>query len=183
MQFPKYEELCHVLEPVALQHRVSEWHGFLCGVMAVDITYPLDTSIHILVADSAEICLTDELADQLDQIFQTVRGQMTDSNLQFELCLPQDDAVDLSARVSALASWCDGFLYGLANAGLQDTSTLSADAQEILKDLSKIAQLDGASSGDEEEEASYNEVMEFVRVASLLIAEEIQPLKSSEGLH
>ena len=82
-----------------------------------------------------------------------------------------------------MASWCDGFLYGLANAGLQDTSTLSADAQEILKDLSKIAQLDGASSGDEEEEASYNEVMEFVRVASLLIAEEIQPLKSSEGLH
>ena len=143
----------------------------------------LPSSVNTLVADAAEINATQESKQLMEQVYQIVQSQMTDSNLQFELCLPDSDNIDLSARVNALASWCDGFLYGLANAGLQEKQSLSAEAQEILLDFSRIAQLDGADTGEEDEEISYNELMEFVRMAVLLIAEEIQPLKSSEGLH
>ena len=183
MELPAYEELCLALEPVGLHLRVSEWHGYLCGALAVDIAFYLPSSVQTLVADAAEIKMTQESKQLMEHVYQIVQRQMTDSNLQFELCLPESDNTNLSKRVSALASWCDGFLYGLANAGLQDKQSLSGEIQEILLDFSRIAQLDGAETGEEDEEISYNELMEFVRMAALLVAEEIQPLNSSEGIH
>jgi len=36
---------------------------------------------------------------------------------------------------------------------------------------------------DEEEEVSFVELVEFVRVAVLLLAEEVQPMKSSRTVH
>lgn len=183
MHLPTYEELYSVLEPVALDQRVSEWHGFLCGALAVDISFPLATSVDTLVAGAVHINRTAESTELMNKVFEVVQGQMTDSNLQFELCLPESETTDLTKRVSALASWCDGFLYGLANAGLQEIPSLSAEIQEILQDFSRIAQLDGADTGEEDEEVSYNELMEYVRIAVLLITEEIQPLKASERLH
>ena len=183
MHLPSYNELCAGLEPVALDQRISEWHGYVCGALAVDIGFPLSTSVETLVADAVPINSTPESTRLVNTVYEVVQNQMTDSNLQFELCLPDGDSADLTQRVVALASWCDGFLYGVANAGLQETTTLSAETQEILQDFSRIAQLNGADSGEEDEEVSYNELMEYVRMAVLLIAEEIQPLKSSEGLH
>lgn len=183
MILPTYDELCSALEPVALDQRVSEWHGYLCGALAVDIRFPLPTSVDTLVANAAPIQVTPESTRLMNTVYEVVQSQMTDSNLQFELCLPDSDKTNLTQRVIALAAWCDGFLYGVANAGLQDVSALSKESREILQDFSRIAQLDGADTGEEDEEVSYNELMEYVRMATLLIAEEIQPLKSSEGLH
>jgi uncharacterized protein YgfB (UPF0149 family) len=60
---------------------------------------------------------------------------------------------------------------------LQDASQLPQDTLEIIQDLSRIAQLDGADTGEEEEELSYVELMEYVRMAALLVAEELQPIK------
>ncbi len=161
---------------------IAEWHGFLGGVLAVDIAYPVHTSVSTLVADSADTNYTEELKELMDQVYEAVRIQMTDPNLQFELCLPDSDTVDLSKCVAALATWCEGFLFGLVNAGLQHMPSPPADTQEILQDLSRIAQLDGADTGEEDEEVSFNELMEFVRMAGLLIAEEVQPLKLSREL-
>ena len=183
MHLPTYNELCIVLEPVALNKRVSEWHGYLCGALAVDITFPLPTAVNTLVADAESMHITPESTELMNTVYEVVQNQMTDSNLQFELCLPEDESTDLTQRVTALAAWCDGFLYGVANAGLQEIPSLSAETQEILQDFSRIAQLDGADTGEEEEEVSYNELMEYVRMAVLLVAEDIQPLKAPEGLH
>lgn len=183
MDLPNYEELRHALMPVALDRRVSEWHGYICGVLAVDITFPLASSVSTLVADSAEISMTLESDQLMQRVYQVAQSQMTDTNLQFQLILPDSDNMDLNTRVNALASWCEGFLFGLANAGLQQTPSLHPDIQEILVDFSRIAQLDGADTGAEDDEVFYNELMEFVRMSVLLVAEEIQPLKSSEGIH
>ena len=138
MHLPTYSELCSVLEPVALDKRVSEWHGYLCGALAVDISFPLPTAAHTLVADAAPINSTPESIEIMNTVYEVVQKQMTDSNLQFELCLPEDDEVDLTQRVTALASWCDGFLYGVANAGMQETASLSAETREILLDLWEV---------------------------------------------
>ena len=183
MNLPAYNELCRVMEPLALGERVSEWHGYLCGALAVDIGFPLPTAVDTLVADAQAVHATPESTRLMGTVYEAVHTQMTDSNLQFELCLPDSDDCDLTQRVVALAAWCNGFLYGVVNAGLQDTAHLSDEAQEILRDFSRIAQLDGVDTGNEDEEVSYNEIMEYVRMAVLLIAEEIQPIKSMEGLH
>ena len=124
-----------------------------------------------------------DLSGQFDEVYSTVLAQLTDSNLQFQLCLPEGEDVGLGEQVNALAEWCAGFLYGLANAGIQTKGTLSADVQEILQDVGAIAQVDGVELANEEEEVSFIELVEFVRVAVLLLAEEVQPMKSSRTVH
>ena len=183
MYLPSYNQVEALLENVALEKRASEWHGFLCGAIAVDIAYPLVTSIQTMISNTAEVAMGNDLSGQFDEVYSTVLAQLTDSNLQFQLCLPEGEDVGLGEQVNALAEWCAGFLYGLANAGIQTKGTLSADVQEILQDVGAIAQVDGVELANEEEEVSFIELVEFVRVAVLLLAEEVQPMKSSRTVH
>ena len=183
MYLPSHNEVEALLKNVALETRASEWHGFLCGVLSVDIAYPLATSIQTLLSNTAEVAVGDDFSGQFDEVYNIVRAQLTDSNLQFELCLPEGEDIHLSQQVNALAEWCSGFLYGLANAGIQTKSKLSPDVEEILQDFGAIAQVDAAELGDEEEELSFVELVEFVRVAVLLLAEGVQPITSSGTVH
>ena len=177
MQLPAYQELNNALRALDFGERTSELHGFLCGAVALDVSYPLDTCIATLAPDLSHITLNDELNDLLSSLYEAVRQQMTDPVLQLDLLIPEDELIDLSSRVTALAAWCDGFLFGLANAGLQAQAELPQDTAEILQDLTRISHLHGAEVGDEDEEVSYNELLEYVRMSALLVAEELQPIK------
>lgn len=176
MQLPAYQDINVALNSLTFGERASELHGFLCGAVALDVSYPLDTCIHALAPDLDQVSISEDLQGMLVSLYESVRQQMTDPVLQLDLLVPDDDAVNLSARVQALAEWCDGFLFGLANAGLQAQADLPADTSEILLDLTRISQLQGADTGEEDEEVSYNELLEYVRMSALLVAEELQPI-------
>ncbi len=182
MQLPAYQELNNALRALDFGERASELHGFLCGAVAFDVSYPLDTCISTLASDLSHTNISPELDDLLVSLYETVRQQMTDPVLQLDLLMPDDEAVDLSKRVTALAAWCDGFLFGLANAGLQSRAELPQDTAEILLDLTRISQLQGADTGEEDEEVSFNELLEYVRMSALLVAEELQPIKMTAEL-
>ncbi len=182
MQLPTYQELNTALFAFDLGGRTSELHGFLCGAVALDVSYPLDTSLHTLAPDVRDVQINTDLKEMLTVLYDTVRQQMTDPILQLELLMPEDESVDLTTRVNALASWCDGFLFGLANAGLQAHADIPEDTSEILLDLTRISQLHGADTGEEEEEVSFNELLEYVRMSALLVAEELQPIKMTTEL-
>ncbi|MFK8027032.1 MAG: UPF0149 family protein [Gammaproteobacteria bacterium] len=177
MELPAHQQLNNSLQSLDFGDRASELHGFLCGVVALDISYPLDTCLSTLAPDISHVEANNELNDLLAELSEVVRVQMTDPELQLELLLPDSEEIDLTSRVSALASWCDGFLFGLANAGLQSQAELPKDTSEILLDLTRISQLHGADTGEEDEEVAYNELLEYVRMSALLVAEELQPIK------
>ena len=182
MQLPAYQELNSALRSLDIGERTSELHGFLCGAVALDVSYPLDTCISTLAPDLSHIAINEELNEMLSSLYETVRQQMTDPVLQLDLLMPDDEDIDLSTRVAALAAWCDGFLFGLANAGLQAQADLPQDTSEILLDLTRISQLHGADTGEEDEEVSFNELLEYVRMSALLVAEELQPIKMTTEL-
>ena len=181
MQLPPYEQLNYALQAQEFGDRLPELHGFVCGALALDIAYPVDTSVGILAPELENVVFDIDLQEQLDHLYEATRAQMTDPVLQLDLYLPgydnEEDEINLSTRVAALASWCDGYLFGLANAGLQNQTSLPADTAEIIQDLTRIAQLEGADTGEEDEELSYVELLEYVRMSALLVAEELQPIK------
>ena len=182
MQLPSYEELNIALESIDFGKRISELHGFLCGAIALDISYPLHTSIATLAPDLGNVTMNNDIGELLENVYASVRAQMTDPVLQLELLLPDSDNTNLTNRVTALASWCDGYLFGLANAGLKENTSLPEDTGEILLDLTRISQLHGADTGEEDEEISFNELLEYVRMSALLVAEELQPIKMNTEL-
>lgn len=173
-----YEQLEDALRVEEFGIGGSELHGFVCGVLSIDVAYPLHESIAVLAPDFENVVFSDSLNQILEAVYAYAKEQMTDPELQLTLLIPDDEA-NLAKRVTALAEWCDGYLYGLANAGLQDASSLPQDTLEIVQDLSRIAQLDGVDTGGEEEELSYVELTEYVRMSVLLVAEELQPIKMS----
>jgi len=96
-----------------------------------------------------------------------VKGELTSDDMTVVLLLPSDDA-PLAERAAALGQWCQGFLAGFG-LNSRDSSALSVEATEVLQDLAAIAQVQDALEESDDGESDYMEVMEYLRVAPLLL--------------
>ena len=95
-----------------------------------------------------------------------VKGELTGDDMTVVLLLPSDD-VPLAERAAALGEWCQGFLAGF---GLNyRDNALSEEGKEVLQDLAAIAQVQDALEESDDGESDYMEVMEYLRVAPLLL--------------
>jgi hypothetical protein len=100
-----------------------------------------------------------------------------------------DDEQPLGERTNSLAHWCTGFLAGLGVGG--PMPDLSAEAAEALQDLQQIAmagflaQADDAADGAEDEvnETAFFEIVEYVRVVTLILREELRGPGVDDPIH
>ncbi len=136
--------------------------------------------------DAAEL-LGDSLPDNLRQALiglqEMVRGELTGADMTVVVMLPPDEA-ELPERAAALGEWCQGFLDGFGM--IIGDQALSAEAMEVLQDLASIAQVQSALEESEDGESDYMEVMEYLRVAPLLLFTECgktAPAQTKPSLH
>ena len=126
--------------------------------------------------------LRDALADLLE--FST--AQLGDRNMGLEIWLPEDEA-PLQSRTRALGQWCAGFMAALGAGGEQTLSGLSEEGQEALADISEIARADiGAPEGveeSEEDEQAFAEIVEYLRIAVLILQEDLRGPDAGEAIH
>jgi uncharacterized protein YgfB (UPF0149 family) len=143
----------------------AELHGLLLGRSCAGAGFEADAWI----ADAVEL-LGAEPADNVRQALiglqEMVKGELGGSDVTVVLLLPGDDA-PLGERAKALGQWCQGFLDGFGM--IVGNAALSAEAMEVLQDLSAIAQVQSALEESEDGESDYMEVMEYLRVAPLLL--------------
>lgn len=95
-----------------------------------------------------------------------VKSELTGTEMAVVLLLPSDDA-PLAERAAALGQWCQGFLGGFGLTARE--GALSGEAVEVLQDLASIAQVQSALEDSDDGESDYMEVMEYLRVAPLLL--------------
>jgi hypothetical protein len=95
-----------------------------------------------------------------------VKGELTSDDMTVVLLLPSDDA-PLGERAIALGEWCQGFLAGFGLTARDNE--ISTEAMEVLQDLAAVAQVQDALEDSEDGETDYMEVMEYLRVAPLLL--------------
>jgi len=77
-----------------------------------------------------------------------------------------------------LAEWCQGILYGLGSGRLQDPAALGGEVSEIIRDFTAITQVDvNPDDAEEASEEAYVELVEFVRVGTQLLFEQLEPLR------
>lgn len=114
------------------------------------------------------------IAEDLEALRLEVLRALHDPECGFRPDLGTADSADLGARVAALADWVEGVLAGLGETPGLGTRR-DAEIGEILADFAAIARLDRedwrAGSSDEEAETNFEELYEFVRVASLYLFE------------
>lgn len=137
----------------------SELHGLLTGIVCVTEAPTRDEWLQILstldvpkLDDSAIAVLSEEAED----IFHA----LSEDELDYLPMLP-DDEHSLSERVRALADWCEGVVLGFGLASGQ----IRAEEKELIESLQDVASVEfDESDNDEDGEASYQELYEFVRL-------------------
>lgn len=179
-QIPDYREINSVLGEVKARVDASESHGILCGM--------LSAGNHIADRDWIRQVVPEEAHDTegcsaLLALFSATVWQLDDPQFSFTMLLPED-GTPLGDRTQALAHWCSGFLYGLGLGGVTESTQLPREAAEVLTDLAKIASVDyELEQPGEEEERAYGEVVEYVRVAALLVFESMRGPRDDESVH
>ena len=168
----------------------AELHGAACGLLIV--APEADAALRLVELLGAE-ALTD--ADAVDAFVFSAQRSLTDEEMAFNPLLldaadgagsvEDYDSESTGDLVEALAQWCAAFVAGLfagaphpvsseelREGALGEELNLGPDAEELIRDLVAIAQVETVLDGAELEEAevAFTELHEFVRVAVLLLA-------------
>ncbi len=183
-EYQDYIDLQDVLEDVKAAVGASEAQGILCGMIVADEE---DSKAKWMaqVLDNAE--LKGEIAKEclvlLDGLYTKTKEHMADQEFRLELLLP-DEEQPISERVTAISCWCQGFLYGMAFAGLDlNSKDLPQEATEVVRDLSEIAKVDDELEDSEENEQAFFDIEEFVRMGVLLLAEIFKAAEPQQTTH
>lgn len=171
---------------------LSECHGVLCGMICGENGKTAqDFMSHLSTLELAVEAGT-SLHDVMSEAFDSTTQQLADDELRFHLWLPDDDQ-PLEERTQSLAQWCTGFLAGLGVGG--PLPNLSEEATEALGDLQQIARAgltspagDEVASGEEppteeDNEKAFSEVVEYVRVVTLILREELRGPGDDDPIH
>ena len=168
----------------------AELHGAACGLLIV--APEADAALRLVELLGAD-ALTD--ADAVDAFVSGARYGLSDEGLGFRPLLldAADGGADVDdfdedqadGLVEALAQWCAAFVAGLfagaphpvsseelREGALGEELDLGPDAEELIRDLVAIAQVETVLDGADLDEAelAFTELHEFVRVAVLLLA-------------
>ena len=139
-----------------------EIHGLVCGVASSNQAG--NTDVANIVED---LCNKDCQRESLDELVVTSIRELDDELLAFSPLLPDND-LPLRERLVALRDWVLGFLNGYA---VLAPSKPPAEVEETIADFAKIADVDMNTIESEEMEKSYSEVIEFLRIGTMLIRE------------
>ena len=194
LNYPDIPQLEGLLFEVDAMLGATESHGALCGMLCAQGSTEVGQWMLEVLGEREHSSETLRQASKLlMQLHQVTVERMNDSNIEFELMLPDDDEL-LEARVEALGIWCQGFVFGFAAGGMSEATELPEDSKELIKDIVEISRagyvaddevdLNGSVEDEnDDDEIAFMEVSEYVRVGILLIYEELQPLQSSQTVH
>lgn len=159
-------------------------HGALAGLVCAGISLADGAQIDDLAtALTLEAGSLQDHAEMLAALQTIVRNELADTDLSFQLLLPDADEF-LSLRVQALARWAEGFVHGVVSR----REPWSEDMRDVLEDIAQIGLLDdeGASEVLDLSSAALNDpaqandnetdfiaLTEFVRMAAIEIFREI----------
>lgn len=155
----------------------SELQGLLTGILVgpekVDVSRWLS---HVFDEYDLQDAAFKQLVAQILQFSDEIKADLHDEGIKFDLILA-DSQESLSERVQGLASWCQGFLLGLAESRLRDLKKLSAETQEWLSDMASFTQIgvDEDDINDEESEEAISELIEYIRIGVLTLHDEMHP--------
>ena len=165
----------------------AECHGSLCGLLCASDAVTGPDWVNQVLTGHLDLTQKESLSAQgafkdatnhhsLLVLYKDTVESLDDPEFGFSLLLPDDDE-PLGQRVEALSLWCQGFLFGLGMGGIRKNADLPGDTHEVMKDFVEISRLENSGPDDDNEaEAAFAEIVEYVRMAVLLMHEELRVL-------
>lgn len=160
----------------------AQTHGLLTGRLSVaGVAGGPDWLLTILEGVDENNAQRTECQKLLDTMYQSTYLQLSERLSEFEPLLPSDQD-DVSLRTSGLAHWSEGFLHGLVSGDRSDELKERLGQEplsDIIKDMLQITRA-GLDEGadNEDNEAAYAELVEYLRVAAQLAFEELADIRN-----
>jgi uncharacterized protein YgfB (UPF0149 family) len=167
---PNYQDVTTALQNSGSEISAAEAHGLLCGMIASTPPAEIAGWEKVILgklknADSKSL---------LQKLYSVSHKLLNEFSFEFTLLLPDDDD-DINERTENLGLWCQGFLVGMQQGPLSLPADASEDALEAMDDLAEIGQVSFGELGKtDEDEAAYLELVEYVRLSTLMLYHEIQ---------
>lgn len=172
---PTFRELEQSLNKTALKLHPSQVHGLICGILCGNPTS--STAWEELVTGGKESPKTHAL---LQALYDGTAKQLVEFLFELALILPADSET-LPYRAEALTVWCQGFLTGLKLAQVQIIGRDPSEMTEAINDIIEIAKMNYEEVvASEEDEAAYVELVEYVRMAVILIYQDIRETSTTK---
>ena len=155
-------ELLEKAEAASRTLEAADLHGSVCGMAAgAPNQFVVSTLIDLLGTDAIEdeTTLTDFVSACLDLYLA--------QDLEFHLLIP-DDEEPMRDRLAGVAAWSAGFLSGFGAVLDQPVKALPDEVQEVLRDFASISGISEDEEETEENEASFMEIYEYVRIGAVL---------------
>ena len=165
IEMPEYAEVSAQIAQLQLGVEAAELHGSLCGFLSGGESPGRDQWLARVMAEPEPEEVSRDSA--LDRMFVATETLLESPDFGFELLLPNDES-SIGERGDALLGWCRGFLGGFGlSAG--ENPPLGEDSADALRDLARMAASELSYEDPEGDEESLAEIVEFVRVAALLL--------------
>ena len=184
IETPDYSSCFDAMRRAGLPFSPSEAHAIAIGLLSGAVA---DRDAQWRNAVYAELDPNDVLAKEcrtlLDDLYAAAGEQMRDQAFGLQLFVPEEGFAGVHGS-AALRDWAQGFLYGFGLAGKSAAQRLSAEGREALQDFYEIAQLE-VDEGDlaEDEQQALTEIEEYMRVAAMLVYEDMHAPEEREGGH
>ncbi|MBT3347313.1 MAG: UPF0149 family protein [Thiotrichales bacterium] len=176
-----YNDLDEAVQRLSLTMDGAELHGAFCGRMMLGSEEDGASWLRELVGerDEANLQARDDVKTIAVVMGESVR-QLDNDQLHFDLLLP-DDNESLDIRTEGLAAWCEGFLYGYGVAVAGDSLAEKQMQREFIRDLLEISQAGFEHDEEtEEDESDFMQIVEHLRVGTMLLYEEGQQQRVDE---
>lgn len=166
---PSYTDISRALQKTALKLHPSQVHGLICGILCGNPNS--ESGWEQLVTGQKETQKTHEV---LQALYATSAHQLQEFLLEFQLVLPADKQA-LPLRAEALTLWCQGFLTGLKLMSVKIEGREKSEVTEAIDDIIEIAKMNYEEViASEEDEQAYIELVEYVRMAVILIYQDLR---------
>ncbi|MBB3167108.1 UPF0149 family protein [Simiduia aestuariiviva] len=166
---PAFDDFADLLLQAKSLASPTDLQGVVCGRLSAGAALE-QSAWHALAKQLMDVESLDPLlAQALDDLLAATVEELQGDGFSLDLLLPSDH-ISLDMRVESLAGWCSSFLHGFGTAGLKGDAKFSAEAAEALRDIASLAQVEADDSSTEQEaEANYVEVVEYLRMAVLTL--------------
>ena len=160
----------------------AEQHGQLCALLCLMDGVSLEAWLDIALAGcDKNNAFIAETRGILAEVFEATLKSIDAEDFNFQLLMP-DDETALTTRLQGVSHWCQGFLMGVTQAGITDIDKLASNLPEIVRDFVEISRAESFDvEGTEEDEASFVEISEFVRMGTLLFRVEFKQFVDSQA--
>ena len=180
-----FDDLSHALIKTDAATDTAEAQGLFCGILCALGRVDKQAWKQQVIGEAADPAdlLIGEIKQQLEILYKETLESLYDDEYGFQLFLPEDD-VSLEERIHCISEWCQGFLLGFS---MRSLDTIEGDArveiEGLLEDFIEMTRIDAESSeGDNEDESSFVEIEEYIRMGVIFIFTSLHPIATSDRL-